>query len=395
MSKKKESLVKEPVRIRTKELANGNQSIYLDCYVNGERKYRFLGIYLRPEKGKEKAVNKEWNKEQMRVAEAVKAQMLIDIQNGEYGFKDYSKAKNINFVDYCESIEKEDIAKGKLSTARMMRTFIRRLVRYKGKVIPLNSIDKEFVMGFLAFLDNENREPGGTDHKNNREVRPISENTKLSMYERLLVALNKAERDDLILKNPCNAVDNKYKPKRTASTRCYLTLQEIKKIMNLDYAPKSGVKEAFLFCCFTGLRYSDVQRLTWGDIKTNSTGDMQIESKMKKTGKDMFVPLSKNAIQFMPKRGDAADDEKVFPRLPQKAAMTHHYMRRIEELIGIQKHITFHVSRHTFATMALTYGADLYTVSKLLGHSNVQVTKVYAKIVDENKRKAVNLIPKV
>ena len=156
MSKKKESLVKEPVRIRTKELANGNQSIYLDCYVNGERKYRFLGIYLRPEKGKEKAVNKEWNKEQMRVAEAVKAQMLIDIQNGEYGFKDYSKAKNINFVDYCESIEKEDIAKGKLSTARMMRTFIRRLVRYKGKVIPLNSIDKEFVMGFLAFLDNEN-----------------------------------------------------------------------------------------------------------------------------------------------------------------------------------------------------------------------------------------------
>ena len=122
---------------------------------------------------------------------------------------------------------------------------------------------------------------------------------------------------------------------------------------------------------------------------------MQIESKMKKTGKDMFVPLSKNAIQFMPKRGDAADDEKVFPRLPQKAAMTHHYMRRIEELIGIQKHITFHVSRHTFATMALTYGADLYTVSKLLGHSNVQVTQVYAKIVDENKRKAVNLIPKV
>ena len=68
MAKKKEVLVKEPVRIRTKELANGNQSIYLDCYVNGERKYRFLNIYLRPEKGKDKAVNKEWNKEQMRVA---------------------------------------------------------------------------------------------------------------------------------------------------------------------------------------------------------------------------------------------------------------------------------------------------------------------------------------
>ncbi|MBR0082974.1 MAG: phage integrase SAM-like domain-containing protein, partial [Bacteroidales bacterium] len=161
MSKKKEVLVKEPVRIRTKELANGNQSIYLDCYVNGERKYRFLNIYLRPEKGKDKAVNKEWNKEQMRVAEAVKAQMLIDIQNGEYGFKDYAKAKKINFVDYCNAIEQEDIAKGKISTARMMRTFVRRLIRYKGPVIPLSSIDKEFVIGFLEFLNNENREAGG------------------------------------------------------------------------------------------------------------------------------------------------------------------------------------------------------------------------------------------
>ena len=122
---------------------------------------------------------------------------------------------------------------------------------------------------------------------------------------------------------------------------------------------------------------------------------MQIESKMKKTGKDMFVPLSKNALEFMPKKGDAPDDAKVFPHLPKVAHETHHYMRRIEDLSGIKKHITFHVSRHTFATMALTYGADLYTVSKLLGHSNVQVTQVYAKIVDENKRKAVNLIPNI
>lgn len=395
MAKKKEVLVKEPVRIRTKELANGNQSIYLDCYVNGERKYRFLNIYLRPEKGKEKAANKEWNKEQMRVAEAIKAQMLIDIQNGEYGFKDYAKARKINFVDYCNAIEQEDLAKGKISTARMMRTFVRRLIRYKGPVIPLSSIDKEFVIGFLEFLNNENREPGGTDHKNNRTPKPIAENTKLSMYERMAVALNKAERDELILKNPCDAVDNKYKPKRTASTRCYLTLDEVKKIINMDYDPKSGVKSAFLFCCFTGLRYSDVQRLTWGDIKTNSNGDMQIESKMKKTGKDMFVPLSKNALAFVPSKGDAPDDAKVFPRLPKNATMTHHYMRRFEEFTGIQKHITFHVSRHTFATMAITYGADLYTVSKLLGHSNIQVTQVYAKIVDENKRKAVNLIPEV
>ena len=355
MAKKEQSLVKEPVRIRLKELANGNRSIYLDCYVNGARKYHFLNIYLRPETGKDRKANAIWNKEQLRLAEAIKSQFIIDIQNGEYGFKDYNSARKTNLIDYCQSIEDEDLKKGKAETARMMRTLIRRLIRYKGKVIPLNSVDKDFVLGFLEFLNNELREPGGIYHVNNREPKPLSENTKLSMYERLCVALNKAERDNLIMKNPCNAIDNKYKPKRTASTRCYLTLQEVKTIMKLDYSPKSGVREAFLFCCFTGLRYSDVQALTWGDIKTNSNGEMQIESKMKKTGKEMFVPLSKNALSFMPQRDNAPDSQKVFTRLPQRATMTHSYMRRIEELSGIKKHITFHVTRHSRFSFLLKF----------------------------------------
>ncbi|MGM9789916.1 MAG: tyrosine-type recombinase/integrase [Candidatus Cryptobacteroides sp.] len=395
MAKKEQNLVKEPVRVRIKELANGNRSIYLDCYVNGARKYHFLNIYLRPETGKDRKANAAWNKEQLRLAEAIKAQFIIDIQNGEYGFKDYNIARKTNLIEYCQDIEEEDLKKGKETSARLMRTLIRRLIRYKGKVIPLNSVDKNFVIGFLEFLNGEIRERSGTNRVNNREPKLLSENTKLSMYERLCVALNKAERDNLIMKNPCNAIENKYKPKRTASTRCYLTLHEVKKIMKLDYSPKSGVREAFLFCCFTGLRYSDVQALTWSDIKTNSNGDMQIESKMKKTGKEMFVPLSKNALIFLPQRDNAPDSQKVFAHLPRTATMTHSYMRRIEELTGIKKHITFHVSRHTFATLSITYGADLYTVSKLLGHSSVQVTQVYAKIVDENKRKAVNLIPKI
>ena len=80
--------VKEPVKIRLKELKSGSKSIYLDCYVNGVREYKFLNLYLRPEVSRE---DKKWNKEQMQLANAIKAQYIIDIQNGEFGFKDKNR----------------------------------------------------------------------------------------------------------------------------------------------------------------------------------------------------------------------------------------------------------------------------------------------------------------
>ena len=95
----------------------------------------------------------------------------------------------------------------------------------------------------------------------------------------------------------------------------------------------------------------------------------------------------------MPERGDATDEDTVFHRLPDNSPMSKILQEWVES-VGINKRVTFHVSRHTFATMMLTLGADLYTVSKLLGHTSVKTTQIYAKIVNKKRDDAIGLIDK-
>lgn len=99
---------------------------------------------------------------------------------------------------------------------------------------------------------------------------------------------------------------------------------------------------------------------------------------MKKTGKDIFIPLSDNAIAWLPERGDATDNARIFYKLPDQVGNADARLHTLTKKAGINKHVSFHVARHTFATLTLTYGADLYTVSKLLGHANMRTTQIYA-----------------
>ena len=152
------------------------------------------------------------------------------------------------------------------------------------------------------------------------------------------------------------------------------------------------VKRAFMFSCYCGLRLSDVYALKWKDLVRD--GDIwRVGIVMKKTATPNYLPLSKQATAWMPGRGDAADSNNVFARLP-KGQYLNDLIKAWAKEAGLSKHVTFHTSRHTFATMLLTLGADLYTVSKLLGHANVKTTQIYGKIVDQKKDDAVSRIDK-
>ena len=389
---KDDNNLKEPVKLRYKALKDGNQSIYLDCYVNGIREYKFLSLYLRPENSRE---NKLWNREQLRLANAIKAQYIIDIQNGEYGFKDRNRSRKLNFITYCEEMAAEYDANGQNSCAVLMRSAIKRMTDYKGKNITFNHIDKDFLIGFIEYLNSDIRDFDKAAKDKNRKPKPLSNVYKEALFARIMVALNKAERDGIILKNPGKDIDRKLKPHSEQKTRCYLTLEEIQKIIETEYKPDNDIKSAFLFCCFSGLRYSDVSKLTWKEITVSQDGYAQIETTMQKTGKSITIPLSDNALKWLPERKGNLPESRIFYKLPDQVNNADVRLRTLIKKAGISKHVTFHVARHSFATLTLTYGADLYTVSKLLGHANIRTTQVYAKIVDESKRKAVNLIPKL
>lgn len=383
---------KESVRIRFRNLADGSQSIYLDCYYKGKREYRFLNIYLKPEKGRE---SKAWNKQQIALAEAIKAQTIVDMQNGKFGFRDTKAAEKTNFIAYLEEMLAGYEAKGQTACANLMKNTIRRLIAYKGKLIPISGVTKEYLIGFIDFLNAEGNSFDKKSKDPERQIKPLSGVYKEAMYNRIMVALNKAEREGIILRNPGKNVDSSLRPRAEESKREYLTLEEVKAIINTTYTPKNHIKQAFLFCCFSGLRYSDIYKLTWGEIKIAQDGEARIETRMKKTKKDVYIPLSENALAWLPERENMPDEARIFYLLPDQSGNADARLRTLVKHAGITKRVSFHVGRHTFATLTLTYGADLYTVSKLLGHCNIRTTQIYAKIVDENKRKAVNLIPKI
>ena len=162
--------LKEPVRIRFKELKDGNKSIYLDIYMKGrKREYIFLNLYLHPEQSKE---DKEWNCQQLQLANAIKARHIIQIQNDTYGFKNKANGMDRNFIDYCKDIVYEYKRNDQRSCAVLLEYAIKRLVRYKGADITFRQIDKEFLVGFIKFLNKDTRDfDKDTDE---RMARPIS-----------------------------------------------------------------------------------------------------------------------------------------------------------------------------------------------------------------------------
>ena len=162
-----------------------------------------------------------------------------------------------------------------------------------------------------------------------------------------------------------------------------MTIDEVKALIATP-CENETVKRAYLFSCFCGLRLGDVISLKWESI-TNDGGRWKIGIVASKNQRVLHIPLSAQAMKWMPDR----TGEFVFPTLTRQAVLRH--LKNWAKAAGITKTVTFHTSRHTFATMLLTLGTDIYTVSKMLGHSSVKPTQIYARIIDEAKDNAVCL----
>lgn len=379
---KKEQKLKEPVKIRQRKLANGNISLYLDIYSKGVRKYETLNLFVVP--GND-PITKVQNHNSIKVANEIKAQRILALQNK--GIRNWEKVKkeHMPLVSFLKEYENYSFgfSKSTLDGRKEMRLKVEDFLEETGQLnLTVNEIDEDFCKNFIRFLTTSQH---GVIKK---EGTTISKGAAYHHQGVFNGAINKAVRDGILASNPMKNLTAKEKLQPSQSLREFLTIEEVKKLKETP-CPNAQVKTAFLFSCFTGLRLSDVLQLTWNKILKSPDGKtLFVSIEMQKTDKPINLPLSEEATKCLYKK--EKKDEPIFT-LPQTPTIEHDIKKWIK-VAGIDKHITYHCSRHTFATMMLTLGADIYTVSKLLGHATVTTTQVYAQIIDQKKVDTVNLV---
>ena len=367
------------VTLRTKPVSKGRQSYYLDIYKDGQRKYEFLKLYLVPATN-EAAKIQNANTEQ--AAKAIRNQRELEIIQGKGGLAPVSNSKLL-LLDWMEEYRKMKLATGQSNErALSVDKVITHLKAYAGEKTKLSAVDSDFCKGFVAYLGN------ATSGKHTQNPKPLASSTANAYFQLFTSALNEAVRQKKIATNPVLYLSREDKKpiKAEKSNRTFLTIEEVKQLAATDFKNES-IKQAFLFACFTGLRISDIRNLTWGNI-VERNGSFFVTITMQKTREPLTIKLNKQAAKWLPQKNAT---KEVFD-LPVYNAIINDNLKRWAKKAGIEKSLCFHMSRHTFATMELTLGADLYVVSKLLGHNDVSVTQIYADIINKKREEAVDLM---
>lgn len=353
------------VYLREKKQKSGTISLYLDYYLNKKRKYEFLGLILVP---KPNAKQRKENKTNRNLAEQIRAQRQIELQTGTLGIIPNFK-KTANYVEYFSSLVEHRRKTG--VNFESWRSTFSHLKKYTDGSLRFEELDEQWLENFKAYLLSE-----------------VAQNSAHTYFNKIKASLHQAVRDKIISANPAERVRS---PKQVDTHREFLTEAELKKIAQTE-CRSQVLKNAFLFSALTGMRWGDIQKLKWINVRENDAGNHIIQFSQKKTKNAERLPITTQAYQLMGTQGEY--DEKVFKGLKYSMYMNVTLAQWVLKA-GISKHITFHCARHTYATLLLTKGADIYTVSKLLGHRELRTTQIYSKVIDQKKEEAVDLLPEL
>jgi integrase len=336
--------------------------LYLDIYMEGKRKWEALHLTLTNDKVQ--------NKEIMRMAEICRSKRETQLLAGSWDIQDPIAGRK-KLAVYLEECAK----------ARVNNDYITGCIRYlkkynNGETIQLSQITPQFVDGFQRYL---------------LEGTKLSPATAYDYSKAVRMALRKAVRENILIKNPAESVKALPEPE---TDLIFLNAKEVQKLADTEIKGKLGaeIKRAFIFACFTGLRISDLKSLAWGDIEREP---VQIIKRQKKTRRAVYVPLKNTAWNIINDSADHNPEDKVFSLLAGTKSQTNQYLLRWAEKAGIKKPVGWHTARRTFATLALDNGADIYTVANLLGHKNIKQAAKYAQATDKLRRNAVAALPEI
>lgn len=365
--------------LRKKRLKDQKLSLYLDFYPpipnpdTGKLTRReFLKLYLY-EKPKTEG-ERTHNKETKILAETIRAKRQLQIQSGNYDFlaKDTSNESFLNF--FKEQVEKRAESKRNYQTWRSTYLHLHRFT--EGNLL-IRNVTKGFCESFKEYFLN-------TTHLNG--PRPLKQNSAAGYFDVFKEAIYKAHELKLLKENVAFYV--KSIPQKETE-REFLILEEVTALAKTDCIDPL-LKRASLFSAFTGLRFGDIKDLTWKEVRHSDDPGFFLRFTISKRNRPDTQFISDQAVYFLGEQGEP--ENQVFKGLKYG----NHISDRLKiwaKAAGINRHFTFHAFRHTFATLQITYGTDIYTVRDLLGQKNVQTTQIYAHLLNRKKKEAVDRLP--
>ncbi len=325
--------------------------LYLDIHDAGIRRREFLRLYL--------IGDRDRDREAKLLAEEIRSQRLQELRARHAGIELPVFKLEEDFIAYYKHLAEH---KGK-----PWKNTLAHLNRFVSVPVRFADVSSEWIHAFRDYLKRQG----------------LASNSVATYLDTLKTALNSAVKARIIPQNPFLFAD---KIQRKRTQRVHLNLEELQLLASTP-SRNAEVRRAFLFACLTGLRISDLRALRWKDVKTDGLHIIQ-----QKTGDYTHIPLAEQAVTLL---GDTAQTIKSKPvfTLPSTDDLFNRQLGRWCKSAGIEKHVTSHTARHTFATLLITQGNDLYSVQHLLGHRDIKVTQIYAKLVDQRKTDAIKSLP--
>lgn len=370
------------VTLREKPLKSDKVSLYLDYYPpiilpdTGKKTRReFLNLYI--EKNPKSPEAKKQNKETLQLANGVRSKREVQIRNREFGFKDNVNI-SVDFLNFYKGIVTSYYNTGSKSQYNNWQSSYNHFEQFCSEKITTADLDSNFVNRYRNYLLN------AEINRNLSVVKNLSRNTASTYFKHFIFVLRDGYKEGFIEKD---LAKNAEYIKEEETQREYLTEEELKILWNTPIK-KEVIKHMAMFSALSGLRFVDVRNLEWENIYQDKHQGNYIQLREQKTNSTKNHPINETAYSILQMQN--TNEGFVFRNIeytqiskPMKDWITES---------GIKKKISFHNFRHSYATLQLANGTDIYTVSKLLGHKNVATTQIYTKVLDKNKIEAANRI---
>ena len=380
-------------KLGAKVLSDGKESLFLDYYfgytkmeskrtgkeiVRVDRKREFLKLYLW--QAPRTPTERQQNKETLELAKKIRFERGQELLESMEGYR-LKKERDINFLEYFQAYidkyTKKDIRMVEIALKRFV-DFLNDTPEYKkfAKRIKPEQISKDMVEAFTEYL----------------QSRSVGEGAK-SIYARFKKVIKYAIEHDVMTKNPCTGiiikVDDQILRKEV------LSLDEVQQLIATHYEHENpNIRRAFILCLYCGLRFCDVKDLTFANVDYSNKllKFEQNKTKGHSANSGVIIPLNDALLKLIGEPiGDQTKDSPIFP-LPSYE-MCLKALGRWVKRAGIDKHISWHCARHSFAVNILNNGANIKTVASLLGHSGLKHTEKYTRAVDSLKQDAINSLP--